>query len=413
MLESYFGSEETLDRLRSGPSGAYVDGFAQMLNDEGYSWWTGRRYLRSAAHLGRFVEAEGNALSTINVEFLDTFRLHLPRCECPQANGGTTMDVVHGARAFVRYLSSIGVLKVPENGKDDGEPQLVVMFRRWLKEHGGVAESTSYNYCRGATKIIESLGAAPETYDAECLRTFILKQASSLGQGAMKTLISGTRAFLRYLSVVGRCRAGLDKAIPAMARWRLATLPRCLDADEVNRIVDGCDTGTVMGARDHSIILFLARFGLRAGDVVGLRLSDIDWEDASFLVSGKGRREVRLPLTQEVGDALLNYLEVRPKVVTDRVFLRAVAPFRPFRCSGAVSAIVRRAIRRAGIDAPSYGAHILRHSAATQMLHEGASLYQVGTILRHRSRDMTAYYAKADVTLLKLVARPWPEVLGC
>ena len=320
MLESYFESEGTLDRLRSGPSGAYVDGFAQMLNGEGYSCWTARRYLRSAAHLGRFVEAEGSALSTINGEVLDTFRLHLPKCECPQSNGGTTLDVVHGARAFVRYLASIGVLKDPESGGEGDEPQLIGLFRRWLKEHGGVAESTSYNYCRGATKIIETLGADPETYDAE---------------------------------------------------------------------------------------------NLRAGDVVGLRFSDIDWADASFLVSGKGRREVRLPLPQEVGDALLTYLEIRPKVVTDQVFLRAVAPFRPFRCSGAVSAIVRRAIRRAGIDAPSNGAHILRHSAATQMLHEGASLYQVGAVLRHSSRDMTAHYAKTDVALLKLVARPWPEVLGC
>jgi integrase len=261
--------------------------------------------------------------------------------------------------------------------------------------------------------VIETLGDDPEIYSAESLRTFILNQASSSGSGAMKTLISGLRAFLRYLSVVGRCRSGLDKAIPAMARWRLTTLPRCLDADEVSRILDACDTGTVMGARDRSIILFLARLGLRAGDVVCLRFSDIDWADASFLVSGKGRREVRLPLTQEVGDTLLTYLEVRPKVETDQIFLRAVAPFRPLRCSGAVSAIVRSAIRRAGIDAPSNGAHILRHSAATQMLHEGASLYQVGAVLRHSSRDMTAHYAKTDIALLKLVARPWPEVLGC
>ncbi len=413
MLEIYFESARTLDRLRAGLSCAYIDGFAQRLNDEGYSWSTSRRYLRSAAHLGRFVEVEGSDLHAIDEEALDAFWRHLPRCACPQSNGGTTLDVVHGARAFVDYLSSLGVLKCPTDGGESDEPRLVRAFRRWLEQHRGVAASTSYHYCRGAAKIIETLCDDPGAYEAENLRSFILEQARCSGPGAMKTLISGARAFLRYLSALGRCRAGLDQAIPAVAGWRLAALPRCLSVGEVNRILEACDTGTMMGARDRSIIVLLARLGLRAGDVAGLRFSDIDWADASFVVSGKGRCEMRLPLPQEVGDALVTYMELRPQTVADRVFLRAVAPFRPLRCSSAVSAIVARAMRRAGVTAPSYGAHILRHLAATQMLREGASLYEVGAVLRHRSHDMTAYYAKVDVTLLKQVARPWPEVLGC
>lgn len=413
MLEIYFESERTLDRLRAGSSGAYIDGFAQRLNDEGYSWWTSRRYLRSAAHLGRFVEFKGSDLHAVDEEMLDTFWRHLPRCACPQSNGGTTLDVVHGARAFIEYLSSLGVLNGPsEDGKCD-ELQLVRSFRSWLEQHRGVAESTSYRYCRGATKVIETLGDDPGTYEVESLRSFILEQALCSGPGTMKELISAARSFLRYLSAQGWCRAGLDQAIPAVAGWRLAVVPRCLGIDEINRTLEACDTATVMGARDRSIILLLARLGLRAGDVAGLRLPDVDWKDASFVVSGKGRYEVRLPLSQEVGDALVTYLEIRPRVSADHVFLRAVAPNGPFRSSSAVSAIVARAIRRAGVTAPSYGAHILRHSAATQMLREGASLYEIGAVLRHRSHDMTAYYAKVDFTLLKQVARPWPEVLGC
>ncbi|MCK4306116.1 MAG: tyrosine-type recombinase/integrase, partial [Candidatus Eisenbacteria sp.] len=133
----------------------------------------------------------------------------------------------------------------------------------------------------------------------------------------------------------------------------------------------------------------------------------------SFIVSGKARREVRLPLPQEVGDAILSYLAYRPEVQTDRIFIRVQPPLRPFRSAQAVSTIVARAMRRAGVVAPSYGAHILRHTAATEMLRQGASLYEIGAVLRHRSMDMSAYYAKVDVGLLRQIALPWPEVLSC
>lgn len=167
-----------------------------------------------------------------------------------------------------------------------------------------------------------------------------------------------------------------------------------------------------MGLRDRAVILLLARLGLRAGDVAGLRFSDFDWGDGSLVVTGKSRREARLPLPQEVGDALLEYIECRPLSEEERVFLRVLPPFRPLP-SRSVSQIVGRAMRRAGVIATSYGSHILRHSAATEMLRRGASLYEVGAVLRHRSYDQTAYYAKVDFSLLKLVAQPWPEVLGC
>lgn len=412
MLEIFFEDPSALNRLRSGPSRPYIDGFAGRLKDEGYSWWTARRYLRSAAHFGRFVGLEGSDLGCVDEDAPIAFGEHLPRCECPQASGGTTEDTVRGARAFIGYLRSTGVIK-PVDHEVPHEAQVVASFRRWLQQHRGAAESTRYHYCRAAAKLIDSLGDDPNEYNAQRLRSFILETARRSGPGATKTLITGVRAFLRYLAAVGRCRAGLDGAIPAVAGWRLASLPRCLSVEEVSRILQACDTETMVGARDHSIILLLARLGLRAGDVTGLRFSDIDWTDASIVISGKGRFEVRLPLSQEIGDALLKYLEYRPRTETDRVFLRAIAPFRPLGGSRSVSSVVARAMRRTGISAPSYGAHILRHSAATQMLREGASLYEVGAVLRHRCCDMTAYYAKVDVTLLKQVAQPWPEVLPC
>ncbi|MCP4318981.1 MAG: tyrosine-type recombinase/integrase, partial [Hyphomicrobiales bacterium] len=142
-----------------------------------------------------------------------------------------------------------------------------------------------------------------------------------------------------------------------------------------------------------------------------LCLSKIDWEDGSFLVSGKTPQEVRLPLPQEVGDALVAYLKCRPRVMEDRVFLRILAPFRPFAYSSTISQIVTRRMRRAGIVKARYGAHILRHTTATEMLRNGVALHEIGKLLRHRSLDMTAHYAKVDFGLLQQVAQPWPEVL--
>ncbi len=412
VLEIYFETPYTLNRLRSGPSGPYVDGFSQRLSDVGYGWHTSRRHLRAASHLGRFVELEETDIGHVDNNVVDAFHAHLPRCECPQANGGTTMDVVWGARAFVEYLRSIGVVTSINRDSTRDEPQLVESFRAWLQQHKNVADSTLYHYCRSAAELVDKLGDDTSEYTADSLRRFILDTNRS-GPGATKNLIAGVRAFLRYLASEGKCCEGLDQAVPAVARWRLAPLPHALSPTEVDRMLEACDTKTSMGARDQSIILLLARLGLRAGDVAGLRLRDIDWEDGSFVVAGKTRREVRLPLSQEVGDAVLKYLMLRPKVEADRLYLSERAPLSALKTSRAVSAIIARAIRRAGISAPSYGAHILRHSAATQMLNEGASVYEVGAVLRHRSTDMTAHYAKVDTTLLKEIAQPWPEVMGC
>ncbi|MCK0505394.1 tyrosine-type recombinase/integrase, partial [Aromatoleum anaerobium] len=169
------------------------------------------------------------------------------------------------------------------------------------------------------------------------------------------------------------------------------------------------------GRRDRAILLLLAHLGLRAGDIVQLRLEDIDWKGAWLSVTGKNRRETRLPLTQEVGQALVDYLqEGRPRTDSDALFVRARAPFRAFANHCAVSVIVERALHRSGVKCPSRGAaHVLRHSAATSMLRHGASLQDIATVLRHRSIDTTQIYAKVDVTTLGQIAQPWPGAQPC
>lgn len=226
-----------------------------------------------------------------------------------------------------------------------------------------------------------------------------------------QALITSLRAFIRFLNFHRECRDDLAMAIPAVAHWRLARLPRCLSPEELNRLIASSDGTTPGKLRDRAILLMLARLGLRSGDLAALRLSDIDWNNGTLRVTGKGRYQVRLPLPQDVGDALLRYLNGRPaNVPTDYVFMRSKAPCGPFTSGDGISSVVKHALKRANIDAPAKGAHLLRHTAATEMLRNGVPLDQAGLVLRHRSIDMTAYYAKADVMLLKQVAQPWPEV---
>jgi site-specific recombinase XerD len=225
-------------------------------------------------------------------------------------------------------------------------------------------------------------------------------------------MTTSLRAFLRYLAVEGRCRVGLDSAVPGYAHWRLADMPRYLAPEQISRLIAACDGEAPAQRRDRAIVLLLARLGLRAGDVAQLRLTDIEWETGSLRVSGKSRYEVRLPLPQDVGDAITAYLECRPSIfASDHVFLRTIAPYRPFRQGDGISSVVRRRMKRAGNVTPVKGAHVLRHTAATEMLRNGVPLEKIGLVLRHRGIDTTAFYAKADVALLKQVAQPWPEAL--
>jgi len=413
MLGTYFSAPKTLARLRSGLSGPYIDGFAEALERDSYSPLTAVRYLRAAAHFGRFLQGRSGSFAGIDASTLDAFYRHLPRCHCSSSSSGR--DDYHtrfGAKRFHTYLVGIGSCQPHcSSGIDRSEPELIISFRDWFRQHRGAAESTLRQYIRGATALLNALGGDPTCWKAVQVREFMLDRSRHCGADTTQKLITSLRAFLRYLQFRGLCAADLDQAVPAVAHWRLARLPRCLSSEEVRRLIAACNGSSPRRLRDRAIILMLVRLGLRAGDVSQLRLGDIDWKSGTLCVVGKGRYEVRLPLPQDVGEAILQYLERRPSVHSlDRVFRRHIAPFKPLLSADGVSNVVKRALRRAGIKAPAKGAHLLRHTAATEMLRHGVPLQQIGLVLRHRSLDMTAYYAKVDVALLKQVAQPWPEV---
>lgn len=413
MLDTYLVAPKTLKRLRSGPSGAFIDDFADALDRDGYSAASAVRYLRAADHLGRFMLAHGGTLADADPQTPEIFYRHLPTCTCPEAKGGKANHHLYfGAKRFREYLIEIGVCQDNKPSiAEIREPAIVSGFRRWLHTHRGAKASTIRLYCRDAAVMVEVLGSDATRWDAKHVRTFLLNSACNCGIGTAEKLVTSARAFLRYLGVQGLCRAGLDQAVPALAHWRLATLPRCLSADEVDRLISACDGNLHGRLRDRAIVLLLVRLGVRAGDLANLRMSDIEWETGTLRVSGKGRYEVRLPLPQDAGEALLRYIESRPRVAcSDHVFVRNIAPFKPFISGDCISSVVKRALKRAGVSSPAKGAHLLRHTAATEMLRHGLPLDQIGQILRHRGIDTTAYYAKVDVALLRQIAQPWPEV---
>jgi integrase len=412
MLEFYLRSARGIARARSSLVGPHLDGFAAALRKLGYCRLVGQWCITYAVHLGLWAAAEDVALAALDEGAVQAFLAHLSRCRCPGHRAG-----LHGvARArtavFVRYLRARGIVPVP--APPAAPPTVVTGFCEWMRSQRGSAETTVRQYQPVAIALLGRLGDDPARYEAGTVRAAVHEVTGGHGTATARFVAKVARGFLRHLAATGRCRPGLDAAILAAARWRHASLPRYVSAESVQRIIAACDVTRPDGIRDRAILLLLARLGLRAGDVVGLELCDIDWAAARVRVVGKGRREVRLPLPQDVGDAMLAYLRTRrPGVACDRVFLRARAPWRPLASSSCVSNIVKRALVRAAVSAPTRGAHLLRHSAATAMLRDGISLPAIGVVLRHRSVETTAHYAKVDAELLRSVAQPWLGGVSC
>lgn len=415
MLSHFFESPARIREIRCSSAGALLEDFADYLLENGYAQISARRHIRSAEHIAHWAGRNGLSIGELDDAALKRFGDHLRRCRCGRYSRAHPVNISTGARLFLRQLQSVDKPAVRESEPADPQPLLLRSFCDWMRENRGTSERTLYNYGRPIGELIRRFGEDPSTLGARRLRNFVLEQSRSTGWAGAKRCTTALRMFLRFLIAEGRCRASLLGAIPVLAHWRLTSLPRYLSPQDVECLLDSCDLSSPMGKRDRAILLLLARLGLRAGDIVQLRLHDIDWKGAWIHVSGKSCRQTRLPLTQEVGEAIVSYVqEGRPCAHTDALFLRSRAPFRALASHQAVSVLVARALRRARIKRPGRGAaHLLRHSVASSMLRQGASLQEVSALLRHRSIETTQIYAKVDVTALQQIAQPWPEVPSC
>ena len=412
MLETHLNSPVTRRRLRTGPAADHIDTFADWLHLQGYKPISIGNLLASLAGWTDWMLAAGFTAQDLLPGF-EACKLEIEKEQRVRYRRGPNRHSVTAASVFIRFLQHQGELPPPVTPPSAGDLwPMLGEFRSWMSKHRGLADTTLNLYQGILVGLLDALGDDARAYSAEALRAFVLDRARPHGIYRAKNIVVAVRSFVRFLGVTGRCPPGMEHAIPGFASWQISSVPRFLVAEDVERVIGSC-TDDVFGVRDRAVLLLLARLGLRASEVAQLKFADIDWRNGSITVCGKGRRQESLPLPQEVGNAILLYLnQGRPSLRVPEVFTSVLAPFRALT-RASVTHIVRSALRRAGVKAPVNGAHVLRHSAATTMLRQGASLAGVGAVLRHRSPMTTAHYAKVDFGLLSEIAQPWPEVPSC
>jgi integrase/recombinase XerD len=388
----------------AGPLEPFAAGFVFELQESGYRPAAAAVQVRVLAHLSRWMQGQHVSPEELREPELERFRReHLARVASVRGAG---MTLVLG------HLRRLGVVPASEPVVVGAADELLERYRRYLLVERGLTVGTARGYVDIVRPFVESRVTATgeiELWDlspADVLG-FLLAEARRRSRKSAKLLVSALRSLLGFWHVQGLIGRPLAGAVPSVAGWRLAGLPRALSAEQVRALLDSCDRSTVAGMRDFAILTTLVRLGMRRGEIAGLLLDDIDWRAGELVVRGKGQRFERLPLPADVGEAIAVYLrDGRPPGFCGReVFVRIKAPRRPLTAGG-VTQVVVSASKRAGIGEVT--AHRLRHTAATELLRQGAPLHEIGELLRHRSVLTTAIYVKVDRDRLRELARPWP-----
>jgi len=396
----------TACRVRvTGPLARYADGFRADLAGQGYVAGSADRNLRTMAHVSRWMQDRGLSAGQLSIARLEEF------LQARRREGYRHALSIRSVMPLVCYLRRVGVAAVP------GEPAaggavgfLAAQYRGYLVSERAVTAPVAGQYTRLAREFLAACGqpGGPGLagLPAAWVTEYVVAQCRGRPPGSAKFVVTALRSLLRFLFLAGHTRCQLASAVPTVAHWGAGSLPRALSPQTVAALLASCDPATLAGRRDRAILALLARLGLRAGEVAGLELGDLDWAAGEISVRGKGSRRERLPLPADVGEALVAYLHGgRPRTGCRSVFLRLNAPIEGLTVP-AVTAVVYRACARAGL--PRAGAHRLRHSAASAMLAGGGTLTEVGQVLRHVRLGTTAIYAKIDQAALRSLARPWP-----
>ena len=409
MIESLFKQRSTLDRLQSGPLAQYLPSIAAALHQEQYPPETIRRYVRVADGLGRWLSKHGLSVAETDDAILARYR------------AGTGRRQKGQLRAAGRGLAKVLALLRRQHGVGEPAPvadteceTLAAAFDSHLQHVAGLMRGTRSQYLRHATLFLKAVfSAAPfdvTMVTPQVITDFVREQAAKLKPSSCAAPATSMRVFLRFLVTYRGLPAGVVGAVPTIRQWKLASFPKHLSVEEVDRTLATCDEQSPVGKRDRGILLLLIRLALRAGEVGRLRLSDVDWREGEARIhSPKSARERKLPLPSDVGQALAEYLQNgRPRSAQPFLFLRTRAPFGPINGPSTVSCIAKRHLELAGISIRGLSAHSFRHTAATRMVRRGVGFKQVADVLGHRLLETTNIYAKLDEDSLHRVALPWP-----
>jgi integrase/recombinase XerD len=397
-----------LSRPLEGPLAAHIGSFARWTDEQGYRLYSIHRQVLTAARFSRWLAENGVRLRSVSFQHAERYLRY--RRRRVQIRRGTAA----GLRHLVEFLRREGVIAGGKVAlpRPTGFERCAKEYERYLREERVLATATVLNYvpfvrcflkdCFGNRTVQLSRLCASD------IIRFVQRQARRLRPKRAKLLTTALRSFFQYARYRGEVTVDLAAAVPIVANWSMTSLPRAIEPDQVHQLLTSIDRRTAIGRRDYTILLLLARLGLRSGEVAFLELEDIDWNVGQLSVRGKNGRS-ELPLSAEVGKAIAAYLRRgRPVSASRRVFLRAKAPIRGFQGASGISSLVRHSIARAGINAPTFGAHQFRHGLATEMLRQGASLREIGEVLGHRHPQTTSIYAKVDIASLRTLALPWP-----
>jgi site-specific recombinase XerD len=394
--------------MYAGPLGPDIDDFIESLQERGYDRHSIRCKIRSVADFSRWIDRRHHALTDLDSDLVGSFIAYRKRTR--RYDWGDNAAV----RQMIDRLRALQIVPTMASPARRGEREVAEDdFRQHLLQWRGLSPSTLDCYQRYVSRFLRGCFAdGPVRFDrlsASDVIDFIQHHARGYSFSRGQQGVTALRAFLKYLLQRGKIATDLSSSVLRLAYWSLAHLPVYLRGEQVARILQQTARTTVSGRRDYAILLLLARLGLRAGEVASLRLDDLNWEQGSLTIRGKGGRWARMPLPQDVGEAIIDYLaNGRPSSTDRRLFLRTHAPRTGFRNATTISIIASKALARARIDHPRGGAHIFRHSLATEMLRRGSSLAQIGDVLRHQHPDTTRIYAKVDVRALRELAMRWP-----
>jgi len=408
VINQLFTFSSTIERLRQGPLSEHLDACAAGVAEQGYSHDSIRQQIVAIADFSRWRKQKNIDVHALDSKVVDRFLRLRGRPRRVRRGDPKTLQ------RLLTMLRQKGVVKPHQPPvTDNAQARIVADFQRYLLQERGLSPLTLLHYVAVMEQFLSERfhNRAPNfaMLRAPHVTGFVMRHARQLSPMRARLMVTALRSFFRYRRHRGAIATDLAACVPTVPNWSLSTLPRFLPAATVERILECCDQTTSVGRRNHAILLLLARLGVRAGEVVGLSLDDIDWSTGQITLRGKGGKSAQLPLAADVGAALAAYLRHdRPRSATRRVFLRHRAPLVGFGNSSTISSLVRRALKHAGVESAHTGAHVLRHSLATSLLRQGGSLDEIGELPRQQSPNTTAIYAKVDVTALHTLALPWP-----
>jgi site-specific recombinase XerD len=406
--EEYLSSSRLFRRLRSGPHGRLVECYAARLVRDNLVRQGTWRCLNVVGGLLCWIAKHRRMLADLDERMVEQYLRHR----------ATKQSIQPGDRAALkRWLSLLreeGAIAPAELPPLTSHDRIFSEFDAYLRTERGLAPKSIVRHLPIIRRFLHEVCPAGDDdlgkiSQQEVIR-YIERHAQDWSPGTGKAMCWSLRAFLRYLHHQGLNSRALADCVPSIRRWKLASLPTFLPAAQVQKALDGCDRATPMGRRDYAILMMLAKLGLRADEVATLTLDDIDWRASEMLVRAKGRQRARMPIPPDVGAAIVGYLRNgRPKSSCRRLFIRALAPHVGFASGCAITMIAKTALDRVGIKGCAHrDAHIFRHSLATELLRSGATLTEIGQLLRHESHDTTRIYAKVDIEALRTLSLPWP-----